>query len=260
MMKSPCQCRIKHFNFITFLLLGVIGCLPLKVWGQFIHAIEYKVDKEKLTILYLMDPVPDIHKPGWAYNLNVRVEGKVLGRLLPTAISGDYLRVTPNEFQKMIVWEIDSKDDNSLTDNLKVSMTLQDMEGPKAALKSLLIPGTGLKFVTGRNQVGLLRTVSVYTFLAGGIVTRLMSRGLYDNYLNAESGVTYLDTYGEANFLHQVSLLCFASGIGIWAWDVINTSQKGRRNLKHLYKPVKVLPITMLNGGAGLQLNWRMSP
>lgn len=238
------------------LFIGLL-CLSFSLSAQFIHDIEYKVDKEKLNILYLMDAVPSIHRFGWKYNLKVKVEGKVLGRISPTGISGDYIQVEPNEFQKMITWEVDQKDE-SLSDNLKVSLTLQDMEGPKAALKSLLIPGTGLKFVTGRNQVGLLRTFSVYTLLAGGVITTLLSRPLYDNYLNAENDILYTNTYGPANLMHQTSIICFAAGIGIWTWDVLNTAARGRRNLKHLYKPVKVTPLVAYNGTAGLQLNWRI--
>lgn len=237
------------------IFIGLL-CLSLSLSAQFIHDIEYKVDKEKLNILYIMDAVPSIHRFGWKYNLSVKVEGKVLGRINPTGISGDYFNVEPNEFQKMIIWEVDNKDE-SLTDNLKVTLTLQDMEGPKAALKSLLIPGTGLKFVTGRNQIGLLRTFSVYTLLAGGVLTTLMSRTAYDNYLTSQDEI-FRNTYGEANFMHQASIVCFAAGIGIWTWDILNTAARGRRNLKHLYKPMKVTPLVAMNGTAGMQLNWRI--
>jgi hypothetical protein len=248
----------RHYLLFIYSLFFslILGGIPIGMQAQFIHDIEYKVDREKLNILYLMDAVPSIHRPGWSYNLSVKVEGKILGRIQSTGISGDYLGVVPNEFQKMITWEVDNKDE-SLSDNLKVSLTVQDMDGPKAALKSLLIPGTGLKFVTGRNQIGLLRTFSVYTFLAGGIGTSLLSRVLYDNYLNSKDEI-FMNSYGEANFFHQASIVCFAAGIGIWTWDVLNTAARGRRNLKHLYKPVKVTPLVAMNGTAGMQLNWRI--
>lgn len=244
------------FRFICLLWTGLI---PSWVSAQFIHDIEYKIDKEKLNIVYLMDAVPSIHRPGWAYNVSVKVEGKILGKITSKGISGDFFRVQPNEFPKLIVWEVDNKDE-SLTDQLKVSLTLEDMDGPKAALKSLLIPGAGLKFVTGRNQIGMLRTFSVYSLLAGGVITRLISRGLYDEYLTNPTDIFfYQDTYASANFFHQASWFCFAAGIGVWTWDIFNTAARGRRNLKHLYKPVKVTPLTYRNGGAGMAMTWRIS-
>lgn len=238
-------------SFIFFLHI----CSIISLYAQKIKDVDYKLDEDRINIMYVMDTVPEIHRPGWLYNLDIRVEGKILGNLKPTAVTGDVSQLSPNGFQKMIVWEVGTAKEN-LTDELKVKVSVVDMGGPRYAWKSVLVPGTGLKYVTGRNQIGLLRTASVYLLLAGGITTRLISRIAYDNYLKTENDIFYENTYPMANLMHQVSIVSMSAGLGIWIWDIVNTAHRGRLNKKYLSRPVKVNPISSLKGQYGVQLNW----
>jgi len=240
---------------LLIFLLFLLHLSPLL--AQRVRDLEYIVESDRLNIMYMLDPIPEIHKLGWNYRMEVKVEGKVLGNLKPLAATGDLTGISPNEFQKQILWEVQG-DKESLTDGLKVTVNVMDMGGPYYAWKSVLVPGAGLKFVTGRNQIGLLRTFSVYSLLATSICTRLISRGIYRSYLRSDEEFFVSDYYTGADFFHKVSILTCATGLGIWVWDIINTAQKGKKNIKYLNRPLKVNPTASPTGYWGIELRWRL--
>jgi hypothetical protein len=248
----------QNAGYRSTLLLSFL-LISFQLQAQRVRDTEYVIQDNRLNIMYMMDPVPQIHKPGWTYGIEVRVEGKVLGGLKPDAVTGDINRVYPSEFQRQILWEVYG-DADRLSDQLKVNVQVMDMGGPRFARKSILVPGAGLKFVTGRNQIGLLRTFSVYALLGTSILTRLGSRRAYTEYMREETAMFVDNHYASANRLHQMSIITGVAGLGLWVWDIFNTAHKGRMNKKYLNRPLKVKPTASpATGHVGMLLQCNLS-
>lgn len=258
-MQTEINYKSVHYSGYRFALLLLFLGLSFKLSAQRVRDTEYVIQDNRLNIMYMMDPVPQIHKPGWTYGIEVKVEGKVLGSLKPDAVTGDVNRVYPSEFQRQILWEV-YEDADRLSDNLKVSVKVMDMGGAKFARKSILVPGAGLKFVTGRNQIGLLRTCGVYALLGTSILSRLASRSAYNEYMTEPIAMFVDNHYRSANRMHQISIVTGVAGLGMWIWDIMNTAHRGRMNTKYLNRPLKVKPsASPTTGHVGLQLQCQLS-
>jgi len=110
--------------------------------------------------------------------------------------------------------------------------------GPSNMFLSVLVPGLGVKGVTGGSKSGLNRTLLSYGFILSGVGCKLWSMSEYDNYHSATDQSSIDQYYGSANFLNKSFYVLTATGVAIWIYDIIWVANKGFQNKKEqsLYK------------------------
>jgi hypothetical protein len=104
--------------------------------------------------------------------------------------------------------------------------------GPANMFLSVLVPGLGVKPVTGGTKSGLGRTIPTYAFLAVGAGCKLASNSAYKKYHAATDQIEMDKYYKSANTLNQVFYGCVAAGGAIWLYDIIWVAAKGSKNKK----------------------------
>ena len=104
--------------------------------------------------------------------------------------------------------------------------------GPGNAFKSLLVPGLGVKAVTGGEKSGLNRTAYTYLFIAAGIGCKIGSDSEYKKYHNATDQESIDKHYESANDLNKAFYGLVAAGALIWTYDILWVTTKGFKNKK----------------------------
>lgn len=105
--------------------------------------------------------------------------------------------------------------------------------GPSNMFLSLLLPGLGVKNVTGGEKNGYERTVITYGLFAVSAGCKLYSVNQYNKYLSATDQYK-IDTYfNTANSYNKYFIAAAATGIVVWVYDVIWVANKGFKNRKN---------------------------
>ena len=100
--------------------------------------------------------------------------------------------------------------------------------GPANMFLSLLVPGLGDKYVSGKS--GADRTLTTYGLIAGGLACKFYSDYQYKNYSNATLQSEMDTYYSSANKYNKLYYVLTASGIAYWIYDIIWVAVKGFKN------------------------------
>lgn len=104
--------------------------------------------------------------------------------------------------------------------------------GPSNMFLSVLVPGLGVKGVTGGSKSGLSRTLWSYGFIISGVGCKLWSMSEYDKYHSATEQTSMDEYYDNANLLNKSFYVLTATGAVIWLYDIIWVANKGFKNKK----------------------------
>jgi len=104
--------------------------------------------------------------------------------------------------------------------------------GPSNMFLSVLVPGLGVKGVTGGSKSGLSRTLWSYGFIISGVGCKLWSMSEYDKYHSATDQTSMDEYYDNANLLNKSFYVLTATGAVIWLYDIIWVANKGFQNKK----------------------------
>lgn len=104
--------------------------------------------------------------------------------------------------------------------------------GPSNMFLSVLVPGLGVKGVTGGSKSGLSRTLWTYGFILSGVGCKFMSISEYDKYHSATDQTLMDEYYENANLLNKSFYVLTATGAVIWLYDIIWVANKGFQNKK----------------------------
>lgn len=104
--------------------------------------------------------------------------------------------------------------------------------GPSNMFLSVLVPGLGVKGVTGGSESGLTRTLWSYGFIISGVGCKLWSMSEYDKYHSATEQTSMDEYYDNANLLNKSFYVLTATGAVIWIYDIIWVANKGFQNKK----------------------------
>ena len=102
--------------------------------------------------------------------------------------------------------------------------------GPSNMFLSVLVPGLGVKEVTGGSKNGLRRTLLSYGFIISGVGCKLWSMSDYDKYHSATDQTFMDEYYNNANLLNKSFYILTATGVIIWLYDIIWVANKGFQN------------------------------
>lgn len=128
--------------------------------------------------------------------------------------------------------EINKKSINSTDFSKHKVVEYKGIGGPSNMFLSLLVPGLGVKNVTGGSQTGWSRTLWSYGLIASGVGCKLYSNSQYDKYHEA-TNQTDMDTYYENSNLYNKAFYCLtAAGVAVWVYDIIWVADKGFKNKK----------------------------
>ena len=109
----------------------------------------------------------------------------------------------------------------------------KNIGGPSNMFLSILVPGLGVKNVTGGSQSGLSRTLWTYGLIASGIGCKAYSINEYDKYHKATTQ-TDMDThYDNANSYNYVFYALTGAGVVYWIYDIVWVANKGFQNVKN---------------------------
>jgi hypothetical protein len=100
--------------------------------------------------------------------------------------------------------------------------------GPANMFLSLLVPGLGDKYVSGKS--GTRRTLTTYGLIAGGLACKFFSEHQYENYHNATMQSEMDSYYQSANKYNKLYYVLTASGIIYWIYDIIWVASEGFKN------------------------------
>jgi hypothetical protein len=97
---------------------------------------------------------------------------------------------------------------------------------------SMLIPGAGVRNVTGGEKSGIWRTIGTYLFIGGGIACKFGADSEYKLYHNATEQTSMDKHYDNANALNKSFYACASIGAIIWLYDIIWVAKRGIKNSK----------------------------
>lgn len=115
--------------------------------------------------------------------------------------------------------------------------------GPSNMFLSMLVPGLGVKAVSGGSISGLPRTILTYGLIGIGVGFKFWSNFQYDKYHNASSQ-TEMDSYfKKANNFNKAFYYISDAAAIIWLCDIIWVAKKGFENQKNQKKYKETLSL-----------------
>ncbi|WP_047451635.1 hypothetical protein [Alistipes sp. ZOR0009] len=179
--------------------------------AEFIYGIE--ANHATITVKKRLDIISSTNRDFKLYSLNINKE-------LSKAPIGNY---TFN-LNKAIV--------NSQEYNNNQLVKVNGKGGPSNALLSVLVPGLGVRNVTGGAKSGLSRTLWTYGLIGAGIGCKLFSNKEYNAYHSATTQTEMDNHYNLANGFNNAFYTCISAGLVIWIYDIVWVANKGAANKK----------------------------
>lgn len=177
------------------------------------------------------------------YNIKVTLDNQILDvkkNNVETIISNNPSNLYQNEVSKIISSgpigkykiQIQKREINSVDFSNNSILKYRGIGGPSNMFLSVLVPGLGVKNVTGGNKNGLSRTIASYGFILAGVGCKLWSNSEYDKYHSATEQSAMNEHYTSANILNKSFYVLTATGAIIWLYDIIWVANKGFKNKK----------------------------
>ncbi len=104
--------------------------------------------------------------------------------------------------------------------------------GPSNMFLSLLIPGLGVKPVTGGAERGIASAALTYGLIGAGVGCKIWSNKEYDKYHAATNQTDMDEHYKMADKLNKGFYVLAAAGAAVWVSDIIWVAAKGFGNKK----------------------------
>lgn len=131
--------------------------------------------------------------------------------------------------------------------------------GPSNMFLSLLVPGLGVKKVTGGKKSGSKRTLYTYGLLASGICCKLLSNSQYDKYHDATTLMDMDNYYNRANNFNKGFVLLTGAGVALWIYDIVWVANKGFSNKARQKNYKKNLNVNILPESNGISFSYKIN-
>jgi hypothetical protein len=102
--------------------------------------------------------------------------------------------------------------------------------GPSNMLLSIMIPGLGVKPVTGGTKTGIKRTLLTYGLIATGFAFKGHSISEYEKYQQATTQKNMDYHYDNANASNHFFYAFAGAGVIYWIYDIVWVTNKGFKN------------------------------
>ena len=153
----------------------------------------------------------------------------------------------PNVIGKYtLLYERKSFNNTLFIDTVKCT-NFRGIGGPINAFKSILVPGWGVKSVTGGLKSGWPTTLATYSLFTTAFIFKNLSNTNYDNYLKSTTRSENATYYDNANMYNKTFYFFTAAGVAVWLFDVIRVSKKGFENNKTRKNTIKNLTFNIDN-------------
>ena len=153
----------------------------------------------------------------------------------------------PNVIGKYtLLYERKSFNNTLFIDTVKCT-NFRGIGGPINAFKSILVPGWGVKSVTGGLKNGWPTTLATYSLFTTAFIFKNLSNTNYDNYLKSTTRSENTTYYDNANVYNKTFYFFTAAGVAVWLFDVIRVSKKGFENNKTRKNTIKNLTFNIDN-------------
>jgi len=235
--------RLKHL-ILFFFCLNCFGG-----WISFISAQNLSDIKQDLTykdgvrLEYRLNYAGLPYRAVWSYDLQAFVNAKKKSNRHRLYFLGDDRGLIPSDELRYVDVIIPEKLSKSKKE-IEVVLSVQQLEGKGAVLRSLVMPGWGLERTTALNRYRWSRTIPVYGLIASSFVFRALSRDAYKSYLSTSENTGYpLSDYKDANLFHQLSLITLGAGVVWWGYDLLDVWRRSGINKKiNVPQKVKIIP------------------
>ena len=154
--------------------------------------------------------------------------------LIPQAqfLSGDYGYIKGGH-NKRIVWDIANEYDDlviNIKPILKITETKNFMGGPQNAFLSVVVPGLGKHKVYEHKSVINFTTISSYSLIGYGILSKLYSDASYNKYKEAADENELDKYYNRTNIFNYHFYIATGLGAACWITDIVVVTIKGFKN------------------------------
>ena len=193
------------------------------------------------------------------YNIEVKLDEKtyhVKKNNVEIKVKEDPNTIYKSEINKLIsnddpigkyTVSIHKREINSVDYSNNKIVKFKGIGGTSNMFLSMLIPGLGVKPVSGGTKSGLSRTIFTYGFIAAGVGCKLYSNSEYDKYHKAITQQLMDSHYQNANTFNKAFYYFSAAGAIVWIYDIIWVAKKGivnqkkqqqfKKNLSFYYEP-----------------------
>lgn len=132
-------------------------------------------------------------------------------------------------------------------------ISFSSIGGPSNTFLSILVPGLGVKYVSGNSLSGIKRTIFTYSLLSSSYLLKSYSNSQYQKYLEERDPLIYDQYYNKANKANKWSNGMMITGILYWIDDIIWVYKKGKENKNYQIQyfdkhKLTVEPATKFNG------------
>ena len=142
-------------------------------------------------------------------------------------------------------------------DTLKCT-NFRGIGGPINVFKSILVPGWGVKSVTGGLKSGWPTTLATYSLFTTAFIFKNLSNTNYDNYLKSTTRSENTTYYDNANMYNKTFYILTAAGVAVWLFDVIRVSKKGFENKKTRKNTIQNLTFNIDNQSKTFAIGYKL--
>lgn len=228
----------KSYKLICLLVIMQVYFSTFQAFNQDTRARVENVDYYFNQSAYTIEITYDIVKgsPVEKYEVEVFFIDADSNKIELNTVAGDIgLDITSGEMKK-VVWDV-FEDVEKLSGNIKaivrINSVTKNYMGPKAAVKSVLIPGLGDRLVKDPRDMIIkpyYRTIVTYGFLGYGLYNYIQAEKAYDEYLAADYEPDYDRLLKKANDYNHDYYIYTAIGATLWTADIIWVLVKGIQN------------------------------
>lgn len=248
LIKNEFKDKDIDFNLIADFTFSVDTLAKSKFSSKIISSSDEKLSNNVVAIAKNKSLQP-VSKYGYRINvsstirINISMENNIVSvkkNNVETRIDGDKQQYS-NDVNRLISSKpigkyklsIQKKEVNGSDFSNNKIVNYKIIGGPSNAFLSLLVPGLGVKNVTGGSENGYKRTLWAYGLIASGFGCKYLSNMEYDLYHDATDQTSMDEHYENANFYHHSYYVLVGAGALVWLYDVVWVANKGFQNRKN---------------------------
>ncbi len=248
LIKNEFKDKDVDFNLIADFSFSVDTLGKLNFTSKIISSSDDKLANNVVTIAKNKSLQP-VSKYGYRINvsstirINISMENNIVSvkkNNVETRIDGDKQQYS-SDVNRLISSKpigkyklsIQKKEVNGIDFSNNKIVNYKTIGGPSNAFLSLLVPGLGVKNVTGGSENGYKRTLWAYGLIASGFGCKYLSNMEYDLYHDATDQTSMDEHYENANFYHHSYYVLVGAGALVWLYDVVWVANKGFQNRKN---------------------------
>ena len=275
---SEIQNSLKELNitgFADYKITYVIDTLGITSYSLIVQEGTNPLITNLITPLIQNIQLIPVSKNGYyvfaksEYFITIKMEEKsfeVKKNNVETIVYNNPNNLYQNEINKLVsngpighyTIKIQKKEINNLDFSNNFVSKYRGIGGPSNTFLSVLVPGLGVKGVSGGSNNGLSRTISSYGFIISSIGCKLWSMSEYEKYHSATDQTSMNHYYENANVLNKTFYVLAATGAIIWLYDIIWVANKGFKNKKEQQNYKHNLSFYYQPNNQMLGLNYRL--